>query len=476
MYLTHRQHLCRPIVAGLLLVSVAVQAWAEAKRVGNLYIWRNELETDVFVQEAIVAWVPDTAATVRGFFFHGSWGGCPGADARPWAQGDTAWQAYAAELGFGLLGTTHMCGSEYNPKNTNLLKKALVEMGAVGPNTEIANVPLIPWANSNAAAAGYTLACLMPEKILCAWLNVPARFIPSTPSDGAMKVPTVLSTGENDPNHDALAPIVRNARSRGGLWAWTEVEDMGHNAYRVFHVGRSFFEKCIALRYPPNADPKAGPIQLIDIDERSGWLADDTWRTQNFAGIYPYNEFPGNKSTAQWHIDKDIAFMSRGLASWNDQVSIEMYVDEKRVEWDLEDEFPMVARPGAQARMVMATNGFVWDSIQVYRGATRIASLTTGLPEYTFALQAGELAQTYAMLAYGGSDVQSDMPHGVVVIDANSSTATAQSVAPQVFSASAAPPAQFDLLGRPLRSRAAAPAVRLEVGSARGARVLVSTP
>ena len=81
------------LVTGALVLVACCFVWvgsahAEARRVGLLYTWRNELNTDVFTQELIQATVPDTTTPVRGFFFLGSHGGCPGADNRGWARGE----------------------------------------------------------------------------------------------------------------------------------------------------------------------------------------------------------------------------------------------------------------------------------------------------------------------------------------------------------------------------------------------------
>ena len=72
----------RPLLAGLALaVALVSTASGEAQRTGNIYSWRNPDGV-----ERLTAWVPDTATAVRGFFFLGSHGGCPGADNRTWAR------------------------------------------------------------------------------------------------------------------------------------------------------------------------------------------------------------------------------------------------------------------------------------------------------------------------------------------------------------------------------------------------------
>ncbi|MBD3242714.1 MAG: hypothetical protein GF331_19135, partial [Chitinivibrionales bacterium] len=235
----------RPIVAErvvralvICLLGLAVHGFGEAMQNGQYFMWRNELQTDVNLRELVTAWVPYADKPVKGFFFLGSHGGCPGADNRPWAMNDSVWHNMAKEYGFGCMATSKMCGYEYEMKNTNLLYTAIQEMADAGDHPEIANVPLIVWGGSNSASTGYSLVNLMPEKILCGWLNCPAAFNPGTPTDGGIQVPAVWSTGENDWNRNNLPPVVANARGRGARWAYVEVQGMGHEDWRVYHVAR----------------------------------------------------------------------------------------------------------------------------------------------------------------------------------------------------------------------------------------------
>jgi hypothetical protein len=417
----HRWFTVAFLSAGCLLTAAHVlsPAFGEATRVGDLYSWRNELNTDVFTQEKIMAWVPDTNAVVRGFIFLGSHGGCPGAENREWVRTATEWRRFAAHYGFGLMATGYMCGSEYNMKNTNLLLKALQEMAAAGIHPEIENVPLIPIGSSNAGATGYSLVNLIPGKILCSFLNVTAGFDPNPPTAGGIKVPVMFTVGELDFSRDRLEPVVANARSRGGLWSFAEVQRMAHEEWRAYHLSRPFFEKCIALRYPQGANPRSGPVVLNDITESSGWLGggDDSWHS-GVNGIYSYAEYPGNKAGAQWFVDEDMAVLHRGLVAWNMPIDLQMFLGQRQLGWSKPADTVFITEPGVEARLRVVPNGFSWNRIEFFRGRTKLGEVTSGEPEFTFTLGTQSLAQGFTVLAHDATETQTAHPWSVVVMEA----------------------------------------------------------
>jgi hypothetical protein len=370
---------------------------------------------------------------------------------------DDEWQAFAAQFGFGLMATSHLCGSQYNMKNTNLLLTALQEMADCGLHPEIVNVPLILLGSSNAGTAGYSLVNLIPDKILCGYLNVPAGFDPGTPTVGGIKVPAMWSTGENDFNRDRLGPVVANARGRGGLWAWVEVQGMAHEQWRVYHVGRAFYEKCIELRYPQGADVRAGPVQLNEIAENSGWLGSTDWRN-GLPEIRPCAQYPLNKSQAQWFVDEDIAFLSSGLTNWNDVIVLDMYVDGQQVAWDKPGDYMFLTHPGAQARLVVTPQGFAWNRLEFYRGATKIGEVTSGAPELTFTLGSQSIAQSFTVVAHSAGDIQMDAPYNVQVWDAGTSVSDGarRAAAPPKAAANGGEAARYDLRGRSAEVRVGA--------------------
>jgi hypothetical protein len=378
------------------------------------------------------------------------------------------------------MGVTHMCGTEYNMKNTNLLLQALNEMSAIGPNVEIRNVPLIPWGNSNSSATGYSLVSLMPDKILCAFLNVTAGYDPNPPTAGGIMVPVVFTTGENDYQRSTIGPLVAAARARGALWGYAEVQGMAHEVWRVFHVARPFFEKCIALRYPSNASPRTAQVVLNPIAESSGWLGTTDWRT-TLASEYAYDSFPGTKAAANWWVDKDIAYLARNLCAWNTSVNpsdqLTMTVAGQRTPWGKPDDTITTAAPGTQVALAYVPSGFAWNRLEFYRGSTIIGQVTSGSPQLAFTLSAGAFAQSFSVIAYSAAGGRQTSPAFNVVV-AGPETSARQTNA-RATSRAVAPAAarSFDLRGRcvgaPLQSAPPGRAQGLVVEVRQGKATLV---
>lgn len=69
----------------------------------------------------------------------------------------------------------------------------------------------------------------------------------------------------------------------------------------------AFYDRVIPLRYPTGADPVAGPLTLVDCDERRGWLGDrSTWRTSD-PKVVPFDQHPGDRSETCWLPDEYVA-------------------------------------------------------------------------------------------------------------------------------------------------------------------------
>jgi hypothetical protein len=466
--------------ACILLYTVTVGA--EARRVGLIYTWRNELNTDVFTQEMIQATVPDTNTPVRGFIFLGSHGGCPGADNRPWARGEgdgAAYLQFARQFGFGLMATSQMCGTEYNMKNTTLLLRALDEMAAAGPNTEIRNVPLILFGASNAGATGYTLLNTMPGKILCSFLDVTASFNPTTPTDQAIRVPAMFSTGELDGSRNNHNTIIGGARARGAIWSWFEVKGMAHEMRRVSHIARPFWEKCIALRYPANYNPRTdGAVVLNPVAESAGWLVSSDWRTAN-PTVATFASYSGTKSTAQWVLDQDIAYMFRGIVTWYTEPTLDLEVDGALAAWTIPGDPFTIVQAGQQGILRVTPGAFAWNRIEFFRGATKLGEVTSGNPEYTFTLGTQSVAQTFTAAVYSASATRYPSPINVAVIGTQTGVRSAPAAAVQLRTGAAvagAGTAVYDLNGRTVSSsgHAATPGLRFAVSASRVQRIVSS--
>jgi hypothetical protein len=84
-----------------------------------------------------------------------------------------------------------------------------------------------------------------------------------------------------------------------------------------------FMDEAIRLRYPANQVPTAtSGVTLLNVNPTSGWLADQsTWKS-GLTKINSYNDYPGNKQTAGWLLDDNVAYEYRAFSTYNHEVNL----------------------------------------------------------------------------------------------------------------------------------------------------------
>ncbi|MBD3243529.1 MAG: hypothetical protein GF331_23265 [Chitinivibrionales bacterium] len=466
----------RRVASIVMAVLCAVAAFVsgvhagDCKRVGNLYHWRNLEDGHSLGPESFSVWVPDTADIVKGLFFLGSHGLCPGANNRDFVWTDTAFQSFARQFGFGMLGTNAMCGMQYWHKQTNILKGGLEDMAAIGDHPELQHVPLVVFGASGAGAAAYTLVNSMADRIICSTPTVPHWRVPEFGyGPGAGTVPLFMAIGELDggygaENWDRTVDGARNGL--GALWAWSEIQGMGHEGRNTGHVQRVYWEKCIRMRYPADANPRLGPIDLIDIPEESGWLGCSDYRENGMATLAPFNEYTGEKYDASWMPDEDMAWLWRSLTEWHTPVIMNVSWNGRTI--SAYGDAPVNVPLGDNIRISVNDGGLSWSKVEFFRGSAKIGEVTSGTPELVYTIGDESIAQTFVVLVHTADRVYSAPPVGVGTIlprQVNAIDAPYRAVSVARKTTAAGATALYDLRGRT--------AARSRAYGAVGARVLV---
>jgi len=208
----------------------------------------------------------------------------------------------------------------------------------------------------------------------------------------------MFTTGELDGSYNNMRSVVQVARTRGALWSWLAIQGMGHEHQRTYHMFFPFWSKCISLRVPAGANPKKGPIKLKEIKEESGWLADNTTWTSGCTTIASYSGYTGVKSEASWIIDKDIAYLYRGLSSWNQRLNTTMKNNPapfEDVEYTLK-----ILKPGSEIVLNVVPTNFpgTLKRVEYYMGG-KLLGETTGT-SFEFNLSNQRVAQTFTAVGY----------------------------------------------------------------------------
>lgn len=336
-------------------------------------------------RKGIKLWVPPGEAPVRGVLFHGNPGGT-GGDTRNLAA-DPRLQEFAARHRFGIIGVTWFQGRRVYDEFAAVVFHVLDDWAKLGQHPELANVPLIPRGSSNAGITAYSLTCYRPKRILCFTPNVGPRYFPARPPAAALRVPGLLHIGP----HDQFFPLGLKDTAelfvdcRDTLWAWDAEQNKKHEIGHIDDIDLKFYETCIALRLPANANPRKGPIKLRNLRREEGWLADTgTWFEP--AVIAPYAEFTGDKSRACWLPTKDIAYLYRGIASYNNPLTLSLR------------DLSAVKNPDASGALLRSAGGnvvdpgtrvtlecevakdFDWERIEFYSGGSKIGEVQRGQP------------------------------------------------------------------------------------------------
>ncbi|MFO7958210.1 MAG: hypothetical protein R6X33_14075 [Candidatus Brocadiia bacterium] len=335
--------------------------------------------------QQVKMWVPPTAETLKGALFHGNPGGY--GDTRDIPR-DRRLQEYAARHDFAIIGVTSFPGRRVYPDLAEVIVRAMDDWAALGHHPEIANLPLIARGSSNAGVTAYSLACYVPDRMICFTPNVGPRYNPATPPEEALAVPALMHVGPQDPffrnGVESTRELFADARPRGARWAWDAEKDKGHEIGHIDPVDMKYYETCIRLRLPEEADGREGPVDLKTIPLEDGWLADPTSWDSALTRIAPWDEYEGDREAAVWLPDADTAFLYRSIATHDTPLKLSLRdlgpVDNPHESGVLlRSVGGRVIDPNSRVVVECDASGFEgWERIEFYDGANLIDTVERG--------------------------------------------------------------------------------------------------
>ncbi|MBI5723533.1 MAG: hypothetical protein HZA50_06210 [Planctomycetes bacterium] len=277
-------------------------------------------------KKGITLWIPPNVEYVRGILFHGNPGGS-GGDRRFLAR-DLALQEFAARFGFGVAGVTWFPGGQVRTGTGKVILKVFEDWARMGKNPELAHVPFIARGSSNAGVTAYALACVAPERLICITPNVGPSYGAIPPEDAVLGVPAWMHVGPDDPffrdGMEDTAELFRVTGPKGSLWAWDAEQNKKHEIGHIDDVDMAYYETCIRLRLPADADPRKGPVKLNTLRREDGWLADaSTWEgPRGAAQIAPAGQYKGDPLKAVWLPTAEMAILYRAIATYNNPLKL----------------------------------------------------------------------------------------------------------------------------------------------------------
>ena len=352
-------------------------------------------------------WIPPNTETIRGVFISGHGGGS--GDSRNFARDENV-RAFAMRLGFAVAGLHNFPGRRVYSEGAAVFFHALNEFARLGHHPEVANLPFVMYGSSNGGSATYGFANYAPERAICFVANVSAGGSPEIPVDGALKVPGVFIMGKFDAlirerGITRTEEMMAYARPKGALWSWA-LELKGHEDGASFDIYMKLVEQAVAARYPKNGDPRKGPVKLVELKEESGCLVDQGSWGRGLTYVDSYSDYKGDKANAGWVLNKDMAFVYRGLATHHNplQVSVREFDRTYNPNTDPGTMFSLggpVANPEEEITISCDAGGFSdWETIEFFNGADKLGEANSaGMASITTKLDPGNLVYCLTALA-----------------------------------------------------------------------------
>ncbi len=358
-------------------------------------------------RKMIKLWVPPGDQPVKGILISGHGGGS--GDSRQFAR-DKNIRDFAMRLGFGVAGLHNFPGRRVYEEGAAVFFHALESFASLGKHPELKNIPFAIYGSSNGGSTAYGFVNYAPEKALCFLSNVMSGSRPEIPVAAALKVPGIFIVGKFDAltgerGMNMLTRMMADVLPQGALWTWA-VELKGHEDGHAFDVYTKLVEQSVKVRYPEDADPRKGPVNLKELERKDGWLADlDSW-DEGLVYVDSWSEYQDNKATAGWLLNKDMAFIYRAMASHHNPMEIKVREFDKTLNThtDPGTMFSLggpVADPGETVHLVCHTDGFPdWEKISFYNGAEKLGEVEKGQePVLRITLEAQALVYCLTVIA-----------------------------------------------------------------------------
>jgi len=170
----------------------------------------------------------------------------------------------------------------------------------------------------------YGFNAVRPEKTIAFVTNKGCCYNNTLPPAASLKTPGILIAGELDTavRRDSIRTLFENNRARGALWSWVEQQGVAH-AGLAHELMLPFMDEAIRARYPVNQAPTATVgVTLLDVNPINGWLTDQSTWHSGLTQVASYDQYSGNKQTAGWLLNENVAFLYRAFSTYDHDVHL----------------------------------------------------------------------------------------------------------------------------------------------------------
>lgn len=301
---------------------------------------------------------------------------------------------------FAFIGSANLAifpgASEALKVFTNSIASFAIQSG----HPEINNAPLVMLGQSAGGAPEYYVSKTNSNKVI-AWVSGSGSVgrTPVVAPSQVLQIPVLMWAADNDVSGvaNAMESFIATNRPSGLLGSYAVMQGATHtDSIAVYGVGMAFLHEMVLLSYPANQNTLNGPIQLTRLDESSGWLIDSNTIRTVFATTTNYSAYSGNKPTAYWVPNANVAYVYRAFAHYNTNIFLSSPANESEV------------NPGSNITITVNDASFAgWTNMAFYSFATNLANFTGGTPTYTIPNVSSGLYMFSAIATRSGSNVVS---------------------------------------------------------------------
>ncbi|MEW6302216.1 MAG: immunoglobulin domain-containing protein [Verrucomicrobiota bacterium] len=356
------------------------------------------------------------------------------------------------------------------------LTNALAQFATLRNRPELIHAPVCIHGISMGGAFTYDFAATYPERTIAFLPH--HMYTPATAQTPAfLEVPGLFTQGEFDAETVSTHQwkFYEDGRLQSARWSmWI---DWGHNHLArnyLSELAQEFFDTCIALRYPAQANPLLGPVQLNALPEAGGWLGEhihgrvktamvpglsvpggggnpNFWRDfdTDCAHIAPYAVFDrAPKNEHSWFPNERLACVWRSHVSTGFRtVSLQLHDLSGQVNYFGGTDYPdHTFTAGQTIDATVDARGFPGAMrVEFYDGATRMGEINSAPFIFAYPL-ANPGVHTLWALVTGADGQQRVTGHRAVNVRANANAAnTAPTISKISNQITATPGASFSL-------------------------------
>lgn len=227
------------------------------------------------------------------------------------------------EIGFAEIWVTPGLDPLFDPaKGAQIaFDEILDSLAIISGYSELKYAPIIPIGHSAYASYPWNFGVLNPERTL-AMISVHGD-APQTNLTGCGRpnldwgdrtiddIPGLMVMGEYEWWEDRLKPAI-DYKNRYPQSPISLLADAGHGHFdhsdMLIDYLALFIKKAARYRLSDQRQTNKGVSKMNPIDPRDGWLADRWHKDEKpYSSPAPYHSYQGNKETAFWYFDKEIA-------------------------------------------------------------------------------------------------------------------------------------------------------------------------